>query len=233
MEGCGGPGAAPECKALSVGWVQPLCSPSTDPWGCAGGHQPALLCDSDGDAAPEGSEHSSDSAAILAGENPFPRELAHTRGMALWTGRAGLGCWVPTTKGRTVTPQQILRTGLSRGSHTSPLPLCPCPGQGGLSNPHCSSRSCGKMSSIFQWPGTDSEWKSKHSRAVLPTGELELKFSPRNIPAAALLPLESRKLGVQDPVCIHTRFEVSVKLQRARELGEAQGREGGMGRWSR
>lgn len=30
--------------------------------------------------------------------------------------------WVPTTKGRAVTPQQILRTGLSRGSHTSPVP---------------------------------------------------------------------------------------------------------------
>lgn len=32
---------------------------------------------------------------------------------------------------------------------------------------------------------------------------------------------------MQDPLCIHARFEVSVKLQRARELGEAQEREGG------
>lgn len=38
---------------------------------------------------------------------------------------------------------------------------------------------------------------------------------------------------MQDPLCIHARFEVSVKLQRARELGEAQEREGGMGRCRR
>lgn len=78
----------------------------------------------------------------------------------------------------------------------------------------------------FPWPRTDSEWNSKHSQIVLPTsttGTLELKLSPKNIPAAALMHLESRRLGMQDPVCLHTCSEAPTKLQRAQELGEARG----------
>lgn len=81
----------------------------------------------------------------------------------------------------------------------------------------------------FPWPRTDSEWNSKHSQIVLPTsttGTLELKLSPKNIPAAALMHLESRRLGMQDPVCLHTCSEAPTKLQCAQELGEARSWEG-------
>lgn len=87
---------------------------------------------------------------------------------ASWTGRAGQRCWVPTKNGREVTPWQNLTTGLSRGSHTSLLPLCPR--QGGLQIPTAPAEAVAKFSSVFDWPAT--------------TDNLELKLSPKNTPDA-------------------------------------------------
>lgn len=139
--------------------------------------EPSLLCDSPGDTAPEASSHSSACAVTLAVIPPSQRSWHTPCGDTM--DRTGLLGANNEGKSDDNTPNPHSRAEQRQPHITS------APGREGSQIPTAPAEPVAKCPKFSSWPRTANI--SPHSSHR----NLELKMSPKNIPAAALMPLES------------------------------------------